>query len=297
MISIALLCAIAALVLLVSSCGGDSITSQATLTQNPPATEIQTAGESTDQATTLTDNQVANQSANQSANQADPQASTPAVNTESATTPVIDDHSDHTIRYTDSNLDIWPPQPLDITDVAPIQRTGIAAADEDSSATEMKLITSSPELIKSLGSRYAILAKHVIRDKSNQATQVEAEFFAYDTNQVATVTFDANSNAITRQAFTAASSYQPPESQQEVQLAIALASDALTQQGFNQHKNLHGTGLLAYPNATEVANSGHQFFNERKIYVTFGTGNGELPKFRALVNLSTRQVENSGAIQ
>ena len=55
--------------------------------------------------------------------------------------------------------------------------------------------------------------------------------------------------------------------------------------------------MLAHPTAIETAESGHQFYSERKIYVTFGHGNGELPQYRALVNLSNSTVEHSGAIQ
>lgn len=208
-----------------------------------------------------------------------------------------DHHTNHaTIRFTDSNADIWPPQPTDITNVAEVTAVDFARPGRQMPDRE-RFANLDTDVAILLGERYEVLASHTIRNKSDVVTHIETEIFAYDTNQVITVEFSADGGTIIGHTVTFAHQYQPPESQQEVERAISLAKDALSAQGFSDHLVLKGTGLLAYPTATETAATGHQFFSQRKIYVTFGTGNGELPQYRALVNLSNSTVESSGAIQ
>jgi len=223
-------------------------------------------------------------------------ATTPPTNIATAT----DDHSNAdqlTIHFTDSNEDIWPPQPLNITDVTPLPSVSVAKANVEKTAKITQALLADSEVQKSLGDDFEVLTRYEIKNKSDVVSHIETEVYSYNTNQVITVKFSADSNTILDHISADANKYQPPESQTEVRQAIALAEDALNQQGFTDHRKLRGTGLLAFPTAIETAETGHQFFSERKIYVTFGTGNGELPQYRALVNLSNSTVENSGAIQ
>ncbi len=197
------------------------------------------------------------------------------------------------IRFTDSNQNIWPPQPEDITNIAVI-------AAKDTSNTVAKISTKLIKFLdiyNALGARHEILAQHKLQDKSGTASLIEIEMFNYDSNRVVTVTLDATGTEVIDHSTVAAQLYQPPESRAEVARAIELAASHLTRQGFTGHNNLSGTGLLAFPTAVQTAASGASFFAERKIYVTFGEGNGKLPEYRALVNLSTNSVENSGSIQ
>ncbi len=204
------------------------------------------------------------------------------------------------IYFTDSNEDIWPPQPRNISNVKKLIPVSgnekDAGRSEKTSAKDAKLaIFSDPKLVAELGDNYAVLTHHHREDKAGNLTQIESEFFIYTSNKVLTAKYSANGTV--SYTLTDASSYQPPESQQEVQKAVALASIALNEQGFADHIHLKGTALLAYPTASEVAKDGKVFFSDRKLYVTFGPGGGAIPNYRALVNLSKGSVESSGAMQ
>ncbi len=206
-----------------------------------------------------------------------------------------DNHADEgqIIRFTDSNEDIWPPQPEDITDVTTIPASGNTAKI----GNIRRAMAANPLLADSVSPRQEILAQQIVRNKNDKASHINAEIYDYENNQVVTIEFDANATNFIRSSRNDAQDYQPPESPAEVARAIELASLSLSKQGFTEHTNLIGTGLLAYPTTAESAASGTNFYRQRKIYVTFGTGNGKLPLYRALVNLSTNSVESSGSIQ
>ena len=294
LISLSILCVVACLAFSLAACSSDS--SEA-LPQNLSEQEL--APEDITSAE-LTEDQITENSSTE--------VETPVQTTgdQTATTPptniatVTDDHSNSgqsTIHFTDSNADIWPPQPVNITDVTTLHSVTIAKTNLEKTAKSTKALLADSEVSKSLGQHFEVLAQYEIKNKSDVITHIETEVYNYNTNQVITIKFSADSNTILDHTVAAAHSYQPPESQTEVRQAIALAEDALYKQGFTDHLKLRGTGLLAYPSAIETAETGHQFFNDRKIYVTFGGGNGALPQYRALVNLSNSTVENSGAIQ
>lgn len=206
-----------------------------------------------------------------------------------------DNHADEgqTIRFTDSNEDIWPPQPEDITEVITITPSRNSAKTDNI----RRAMAANPLLADSVGARHEILAQQIVHDKNDKASQIKAEIYDYENNQVVTIELDTNGTDFTRSSINDAQDYQPPESPAEVARAIELASLSLSKQGFTEHTNLTGTGLLAYPTTAESVASGANFYRQRKIYVTFGTGNGKLPLYRALVNLSTNSVESSGSIQ
>lgn len=202
------------------------------------------------------------------------------------------EHSSTELLFTDADESYWPPQPRGITNIKKIEPAAAKAAElngHDSSISE--------ELLLVLGDNYAKLASHEIKDKSGNSVTVETEYFIYDRNEVLTTTVNTADSDSISYSITAASDYQPPESQQEVERAITLASKALSDQGYTNHQHLTGTALLAYPTAAELAQSGTRFYSERKLYVTFGPGGGTLPHYRALVNLSTASVEQSGSMQ
>ena len=211
------------------------------------------------------------------------------------------DTEERTIQYTDSNQDIWPPQPLGISNVSALtikqlkrSKPGMGQLTDRIRKAQSTIPAAIPELA---GMRHEILTRHDQKDESGQITGIDVQVFNYDTNQLVTVAFNADGTNIVQHSAKAANIYQPPESQAEVARAITLAAQDLSRQGYTEHKNLTGAGLLAFPTLVQSAESGANFFSERKIYVTFGIGNGNLPDYRALVNLSTDSVESSGSIQ
>ncbi len=206
------------------------------------------------------------------------------------------------IYFTDSNEDIWPPQPRNISNVKKLvlvsaNKGGSDRSEKENAKQATLTILSDPKVAAELGDHYAMLAKHHIKDKAGNLTQIETEFFIYSSNKVLSAKYRPSEPESVSYTVADASRYQPPESQQEVQKAVALAGNALGKQGFTNYKQLTGTALLAYPTATEVAQDGKVFFDDRKLYVTFGPGHGAIPHYRALVNLSNGRVESSGAMQ
>ena len=276
---LALLCVLACLAILLAACGSDSteqisnVVPENEPTDSNPSDTVSPVQITGDQAITTE----------------------PSISTDTD-----DDHSNSdrlTVRFTSSNEDIWPPQPLNMTEVTILPSVIIAKTNSEKMAKVNRALLADSKVRAALGDRFEVLASREIKNKTNVVTHVEAEIYNYQADQVITVQYNADNETIIGHTSVAAYKYQPPESQTEVSQAIALAEEALSTQGFTDHRKLRGTGLLAFPTAIETAESGHQFYSERKIYVTFGGGNGELPQYRALVNISTSTVESSGAIQ
>lgn len=273
LISLTALCVIACLAFSLAACGGSSVQAPGESTENglPEAgteTPVQSTGNPGDEPVTA---------------QPLPQDT--------------DDHSSAThaeIIFTSSDADIWPPQPVNVTNVTTLLTT--AKAFKKTTINKDAMLADA-DVRNLAGDRFEILTRHEIKNKAGVIDRIETEIYAYQTNQIVTVSFNADTGTVTGHTVADAFGYQPPESQAEAEQAIVLAEAALSRQGFTDHLTLRGTGLLAHPTAIETAESGHQFYSERKIYVTFGHGNGELPQYRALVNLSNSTVEHSGAIQ
>ena len=202
-------------------------------------------------------------------------------------------------RFTNSTDDIWPPQPKNISNLEKIVITGIDPATPDKKELQRELaktaMLSNSTIRSALDQNHTVLTSQLITNKLDEPVSTEFHIFNYDSNQVLTVTVGNNEQVSYTKSD--ASEYQPPETQAEAKTAIALARTDLQAQGYTTHNELIGTALLAYPGAAEVASTVSQFYHDRKLYVTFGPGNGELPHFRALVNLSQSVVENSGPIQ
>ena len=220
-----------------------------------------------------------------------------------ANTTESDTHADNQtfLEFTDSNADIWPPQPTGITNIATIEPFLTNEADPvknlQRKVQTQKTILAEAQIQSLIGKNYAWLGDHHVANKTGKDKYKQVQIFSYDNNTLVTVSVDNETNSIIDHQLTAAGTYQPPESRDEAGKAIALATQALRGQGFTEHEQLTGTALLAHPSATEIAQSGHTFYEERKLYVTFGPGNGELPHYRATVNLSRSVVEESGAIE
>jgi len=208
-------------------------------------------------------------------------------------------HTSGTVAFTNSNDDIWPPQPTGITNVEIIEQVTTTSSDRVKKNLNVengrKAILADSTLNALLGKNYVWLGEHLVESKSGDGNHTELEVFSYDNNSL--ITFAVKAGDIISFTQNDASSYQPAESQSEVEAAIFLASVALSEQGFTEHQQLTGTALLAHPSASEIAESGQMFYGERKLYVTFGPGNGVLPHYRATVNLSRSVVEQSGAIE
>jgi len=89
---------------------------------------------------------------------------------------------------------------------------------------------------------------------------------------------------------------QPPENREEEAEAVRLAKADLLSKGFGDVNNLKGTAMLAFPSEDDVAATGNGFYSQRILYATFGQGDGQVPVYKALVNLSQSTVSDSGRV-
>jgi len=153
-------------------------------------------------------------------------------------------------------------------------------------------VLNNPQVRDSLGSEYREIEAYLGDDKSSEVANLI--FYNYATNETVGVKLDKDGSVIT-EVFSA-SSFQPNEHPQEVEDAISLASADLATNGFDL-TDLQGTAMLAFPPVNEIESQNSHFYPQRMLYVTFGSGQGELPLYTALVDLSANSVVESGLVR
>jgi len=200
-------------------------------------------------------------------------------------------HSQRAVTYSTVADDIWPPQPVGVTNVNPYNNPApVNSTREVKSADATLMALQDPAVLALIGDRYAITGQRVNVSKGQQSSTAEIEIFSYTNNQIVTVTSDAGQSI--RTLVQRASDYQPAETKEEVAGAVSLAANHLQQLGYST-ENLIGTGLLTHPSKEEFQRTGNLFYEHRMIYVTFGKGSGTTPLYRATVNLSTGTVSDA----
>lgn len=186
----------------------------------------------------------------------------------------------------------WPPQPLDVTNEQPLPssaKDGVRASVLDAARQR---ILSNPAVLSLLGDDYRIFDGSLSSDKEGETAKFV--FYSYTSEQTVFAYMQPDGSVTTESL--PAHEYQPPEHPEESTKAIELANAALSSAGF-ETSGLVGAGLLAHPSINEISASGNQFHEQRLIYVTFGEGDGALPVYRALVNVSDSVVLESGLVQ
>lgn len=196
------------------------------------------------------------------------------------------------VRFTSVADDIWPPQPRNATNLQRFAQAATGISNQTSAVKRAAL--NNPQVAASLGDDFQDFAS-TTRTMKNGENQTTLEFYNYTTDEA--IQIEVASDSSIRINKSDASQYQPPESQSEKAAAINIAANALRTDGFADLDQYQGTAMLAYPTASEVAVSGNQFYQQRMLYVTFGVGSGELPAYRALVNLNTQTAVSRGPIQ
>lgn len=200
-------------------------------------------------------------------------------------------------RYSTVNDGVWPPQPTAASNIKPyIPSVNFDEAEIIKVEKASQLAALNQKVLLHIGTDHTLLKTTVVTGKLTEQGRTEFEYFNYKTNQLKRITISGDQQKI-QVSSTAAYLYQPPETRAEVAKAIRLAGLALTKQGYNDIQNLIGTALLAHPTSSEISANGQTFYSDRYLYVTFGEGVGRLPQYRALVNLSTDTVSNSGVVQ
>lgn len=203
----------------------------------------------------------------------------------------LPNHGNHT-PHTDIAQGIWPPQPLGITNEQLLPSSARERVQDNVIEAARSIVMNNPHVRQALGSNF-ITADGSLGDAKSETTATFL-FFSYTFNHTVEVTL-SRSGEVSHETFSAFA-YQPAEQSEERDRAINLANAALISAGF-ETSGLIGTAILANPRASESTDHGRLFHSQRLLYVTFGVGDGELPEFSALVNLSTGGVSEEGRIR
>ena len=205
------------------------------------------------------------------------------------------------VEFTSNDSGIWPPQALNATNISGVRNyaQGIQVQTLAASVMVKDRFEKSPALSTIRGNRYASFEIDIVdetKDVSKDTEDIFARttYYNYDSNLTIDAWIDANDTI--QYSVNPAYTTQPPENREEEAQAIELAKAELLSMGYGDVSGLTGTAMLAFPSATEVESTGHSFYAERVLYATFGQGNGEIPVYKALVNLSRNTVSGSGKI-
>lgn len=198
---------------------------------------------------------------------------------------------DHT-PHTGIEQGVWPPQPLGMSNVEALPASAKDGALSGVVAAARGVVLNNPNVRAALGDDYLEFDGSLGDTKSE--TTANFLFFSYTSDETVEVTLNRN-GAVTHETF-AAAEYQPTENAVEVDRAILLGQQDLTASGF-EVTGLTGTAMLAFPPQSAITDIEQQYYPQRIMYVTFGPGNGEIPVYSALVNLSNATVSDGGLIK
>ncbi len=203
----------------------------------------------------------------------------------------IDVTSNHT-AHTDVEQGIWPPQPLGITNIEGYPASARSGAEQSVIDSARRALMNNPETREVLGNNYRQFDGSLGSGKSD----ITASFLFY--NYLNNTTIEARltrAGNVVNEVFPA-SEWQPPEHSDEVVEAIALGQASLAENGY-ETAGLEGTAMLAFPQISQIASTDRHYYSERLLYVTFGQGDGAIPVYSALVNLSNGSVTESGLVR
>ena len=210
-------------------------------------------------------------------------------NSESGTDTNVD--ASHT-AHTDVAQGIWPPQPIGMTNVEGYPASARSGAEQGVIDSARRALMSNPETRAVLGDDFRQFDGSLGDSKSD----VTASFLFYNYFNNTTVEARLNRSGAVVNDVVPASVWQPPEHSEEVAEAIALGQESLAANGY-ETAGLQGTAMLAFPQVSQIASSDRHYYPERVLYVTFGEGDGAIPVYSALVNLSSGTVTESGLVR
>jgi len=183
---------------------------------------------------------------------------------------------------------VWPPLLDGIENVQLLQGSALAGARESVVDAMRASVLNNPQVKQALGSNYREFEASLSDAKSDSSAAFL--FYNYDENTTVEATF--SNDGTVQLNTTPAATFQPAEHAEEIPQAIALARGTLVNDGYDLN-GLVGTAILAFPPSNQIENAEESFYDQRILYVTFGLGNGELPDYSALVNLSVASVSDA----
>jgi len=208
--------------------------------------------------------------------------------TDPADSGVAESHTAHT----DVADGVWPPQPAGITNVEGYPASARSGAEQSVIESARRALMNNPETREALGDSF----RQFDGSLGGSKTDITASFLFYNYSNNTTVEARlTRAGNVVNDVFPA-SEWQPPEHNEEVTEAILLGQESLLSNGY-ETAGLEGTAMLAFPQINQLASAERHYFAERILYVTFGEGDGAIPVYSALVNLSSRTVTDSGLVR
>lgn len=209
-------------------------------------------------------------------------------NTDTTNVESVGNHTAHT-NVADG---IWPPQPAGIEDVEGYPASARSGAAQSVVESARRSLMNNPDTRAALGDNFRQFDGSLGDNKGD----VTASFLFYNYSNNTTVEAHlTREGSIVNNVFPA-SEWQPPEHADEVIEAIELSQASLVASGY-EVAGLEGTAMLAFPQINQIASAERHYYAERVLYVTFGEGDGEVPVYSALVNLSNNTVTDSGMVR
>ena len=199
--------------------------------------------------------------------------------------------ADHT-AHTDIADGIWPPQPVGIQNVEGYPASARASAELSVIDSALRALMNNPDTRAALGDNFRQFDGSLGDSKSD----ITASFLFYNYTSNTTVEARLTKAGNVENDLFPASEWQPPEHSAEVTQAIELAENSLNTNGF-ETAGLAGSALLAFPPISQITGNDQQYYAERILYVTFGEGDGAVPVYSALVNVSNGTVTESGLVR
>jgi len=198
---------------------------------------------------------------------------------------------DHTMHADPAN-GVWPPQPDSLVNAESYPSSARAGVMLGILGAARRSVLNNPQVKDKLGSDYREIDATFGDNKGTDVANIV--FYNYATDETVDVAFGKDGSVLSQ--VYAAEVYQPAEHPQETEDAINLAHTALTESSFDL-TNLHATAMLAFPPIAEMRTEQKQFYPQRTLYVTFGAGEGAMPIYSALVDLSSATVVEHGLVR
>lgn len=203
-----------------------------------------------------------------------------------------DTHSTAHSHHANSGERQWPPELEGMTNQQSLPATSRTRARNTVLAAARSALLNNPEVREALG---PVVSEYnaSLGDSKGDATATFV-FYNYSSDKTVEVAL-MRDGSIQLESFDA-TQFQPAENADEIETALNLAKVTLESGGY-MTAGLQGTAMLAYPSTNETQSLTDTFYPQRVLYVTFGSGDGELPEYSALVNLSAGTVSDFGTIR
>jgi len=190
-------------------------------------------------------------------------------------------------RFTTNNGQTmsWPPQVKYIEDTQwNTNTTQVIAGQITETDTVATIATSNPEIILLLGERFTFISAQPIQEKWQDGIDGHRiTYFSYSNNiTIETVVADEAVQEINTYA---ASEYQPPLRQNEVDEAIIIARQYWQEQGNSRVNELQGFTIQTFK-----TDDGGGYYDTRMSYVSFHLNETAAPELLTWVDLTTQTV-------